>query len=112
MKTDADGSSTGIYQGHGPDHGGTGAAERILRGLGVSAGIAVGPAFVIESRNFQVPEFRIPPDQVADERARFHEAAAKARRQILKLKGKATVLPETAAQDIGFLLDAHLAMLG
>ena len=33
--------------------------ERMLRGLGVSSGIAVGPAYVVESGNFQVPEYEI-----------------------------------------------------
>jgi phosphotransferase system enzyme I (PtsI) len=87
-------------------------AERVLRGLGVSPGIAIGTAYVVESRTFQIPEYEITAEQVAEERARFHEAAARARRQILKLKGKASVLPESAAEDVGFLLDAHLAMLG
>ena len=38
-------------------------------------------------------------------------AAVKACRQIHKLKDKASLLPESAAEDVGFLLDAHLAML-
>jgi phosphotransferase system enzyme I (PtsI) len=29
--------------------------ERMLRGLGVSPGIAVGPAYVVETGNLQVP---------------------------------------------------------
>lgn len=83
----------------------------MLRGLGVSAGIAVGPAYVVETGNFQVPEYAIAEDQVEAERVRFVNAAAKACRQIHKLKDKASLLPESAAEDVGFLLDAHLAML-
>ncbi|HYD32339.1 MAG TPA: phosphoenolpyruvate--protein phosphotransferase [Azospirillaceae bacterium] len=85
--------------------------ERALRGLGVSAGIAIGPAHVIESGAIQVPEFTLDPAQVDGEVERFHDAVAKARRQMRKLKTKAALLPESAAEDIGFLLDAHLAML-
>src|SRR3954470_3935342 len=90
---------------------GLSAPERMLRGLGVSPGIAVGPAYVVETGNFQVPEYEIAPDQVEVERQRFVDAAAKACRQIHKLKDKAALMPESAAEDVGFLLDAHLAML-
>ena len=36
---------------------------------------------------------------------------AKSLRQIRKLKSKAAALPESAAEDLDFLLDAHLAIL-
>ena len=67
----------------------------MLRGLGVSSGIAVGPAYVVETGNFQVPEYEIAEDQVEAERQRFANAAAKACRQIHKLKDKASLLPES-----------------
>ncbi len=87
------------------------ATERILKGFAVSAGIAVGPAHVVETGATPVPEYALAVADVEAERARFAEAVAKARRQIRKLKGKAGTLPETAAEDVGFLLDAHLAMV-
>jgi phosphoenolpyruvate-protein phosphotransferase (PTS system enzyme I) len=114
MKTDADrpGSSTGNETIRGTlSSSGSPTKERVLRGLGVSAGIAVGPAYVVETGAIQVPEYVLLPDAVEAERTRFHEAAAKARRQLRKLKDKASGLPGSAAEDIGFLLDAHLAML-
>ena len=91
--------------------GGASAGMRALRGLGVSPGIAVGPAHIVESGAVRVPEYPIAPDAVEAEVARFAEAASKARRQIRKLKSKALVLPESASEEIGILLDAHLAML-
>jgi phosphotransferase system enzyme I (PtsI) len=94
-----------------PAHQGSPMPERMLRGLGVSSGIAVGPAYVVETGNLQVPEYTIASDQVEAERQRFADAALKACRQIRKLKEKASLLPESAAEDVGFLLDAHLAML-
>ncbi len=114
MKTDADrpGSSTGNETLRDTlSSSGSPTKERVLRGLGVSAGIAVGPAYVVETGAIQVPEYVLLPDAVEAERTRFHEAAAKARRQLRKLKDKASGLPGSAAEDIGFLLDAHLAML-
>ncbi len=85
--------------------------ELILSGLGVSGGIAIGPTYVVETGAAQVPEYRIAPEAIDAERRRFSDSVAKARRQIKSLKTKALVLPEAASEEIGFLLDAHLAML-
>ncbi len=86
-------------------------AERVSRGVGVSKGLGIGPAYVIEGGTVQVPEYRIAPDHIEAELARFDDAAAEARRQITALKAKATTLPDAASEEVGFLLDAHLAML-
>ncbi len=83
-----------------------------LGGLGVSAGIAIGPAHLVDSGAVQAPEYRIPRGQIPTELARLDAAVGAARRQLFKLKDKARHLPETAAEEIGFLLDAHLSMLG
>ncbi len=88
------------------------AAARRVGGLGVSPGIAIGPAHVVETGFEQVPEYVVIPDELASERKRFEVAVAKSLRQIRKLKSKAAVLPESAAEDLDFLLDAHLAILG
>ena len=83
----------------------------MLSGLAVSAGVAIGPAHLVESGFEQVPEYRLEEADLAGERERFAEALAKSRRQIKKLKAKAQALPEQAAEDIGYLLDAHAAIL-
>ncbi len=85
--------------------------ELRFSGLGVSSGIAIGPAYVIETGATQVPEYQVAADAVDAECQRFADAAAKARRQIKKLKAKALLLPEAAAEEVGFLLDAHMAMV-
>ncbi len=86
-------------------------SELVFEGLGVSPGIAVGPAHVVEGGSVHVPEYRIEPEQIEAERARFSAAVNKAQKQLVKLKAKSTNLPGTAAEEIGFLLDAHLQML-
>ncbi len=101
MKSDAK------HEGPGAAHG----PNRSLRGLGVSSGVAIGPAHVVESGSVTIPEYSLPADAVEGEVTRFNEAATKARRQIKKLKSKALVLPDSASEEIGFLLDAHLSML-
>jgi phosphoenolpyruvate-protein phosphotransferase (PTS system enzyme I) len=85
--------------------------ERVLHGLGVSAGIGIGAAFVSDDGEIAVPEYRVAADKVAPERERFAAAVAVSLRQLRKLKGKSAALPDSAAEEVGYLLDAHIAML-
>ena len=88
-----------------------GANERVFTGHGVSPGIAIGPAHVLELGLVDIPEYAVAADQVADERERFARAVAKSREQIKKLRTKSTSLPGSAAEEIGYLLEAHMQML-
>ncbi|HEX6841727.1 MAG TPA: phosphoenolpyruvate--protein phosphotransferase [Stellaceae bacterium] len=88
-----------------------GKSERVLHGLGVSPGIALGPAFVSDDGEIAVPDYRVAADQVEAECARFAAAVAASLKQLRKLKGKSTTLPDSAAEEMGYLLDAHIAML-
>lgn len=85
--------------------------ETILDGLGVSPGVAIGPAHLHESGEIQVPEYSLKPDEVEAELERFRASVDKSLRQIAKLKAKGEALPEAVAEEIGFLLDAHTQML-
>jgi phosphotransferase system enzyme I (PtsI) len=87
------------------------AHEQILSGIGVSPGIAIGPAYIGERGDLPVGESRISEGGVEPERTRFAEAVAASVKQLRKLKSRATALPGSAADEIGFVLDAHLAML-
>jgi phosphoenolpyruvate-protein phosphotransferase (PTS system enzyme I) len=87
------------------------AEERSFHGLAVSPGIAIGPAHVSDHFDQAVPEYEIAAEQVDDERARFAEALAVSVKQLRKLKTKAQNLPDAAAEEMGYLLDAHLSML-
>jgi phosphotransferase system enzyme I (PtsI) len=78
-----------------------------LKGIGVSSGIAVGPALVAIQRT-QVIRFPIAPDRVARElsaldraRARSHEQLVQIRERIAQLKGS----------DLAAIFDAQLMML-
>ncbi len=86
-------------------------AEQVFDGLGVSIGIAIGPAYVRESGTITVPEWRVPMAEVDQELARFAKAVKAARSQVKKLKGKATDLPPVAKEELGYLLDAYMQML-
>ena len=85
--------------------------ERVLKGLGVSAGIVAGLAHVVESGFEQVPEYVVIPSEIDAERQRFADAVAKSLRQLRKLKAKTQALPQPAAEEIDYLLEAHYAIL-
>lgn len=85
--------------------------ELLLEGLGVAPGVAIGPAYVRESGDLQVPEYLIPANRVKGEKVRLGEAIAKALRQVGKLKTKALSNHGLAAEELGYLLEAHLQML-
>jgi phosphotransferase system enzyme I (PtsI) len=86
-------------------------SEQRLTGIGVSPGIAIGAAYIGDRGELPVSESRIAKSAVENERARFAEAVSVSIKQLRKLKTRATALPGSAAEEIGFLLDAHLAML-
>ena len=78
-----------------------------LKGIGVSSGLAVGPALVAIQRT-QVIRFPIAPDRVARElsvleraRSRSHDQLQQIRRRIAELKGS----------DLASIFDAQLLML-
>lgn len=82
-----------------------------LHGLGVSRGIAIGPAHVAESGSLDVPNYRIADDGIEAEIERFTAAVSYAQKQIDKLRTQAEKLPGSAAEELGYLLQAHGQML-
>ena len=89
----------------------SGGAEQRLSGLAVSSGIAIGPAHIVEGGDLPVAENHVPQGEVEAERRRFDEAVAVSLKQLRKVKAKAAGLPGSAAEEVGYLLDAHVAML-
>jgi phosphotransferase system enzyme I (PtsI) len=91
--------------------GDTGIGEQSLSGIGVSPGIAIGTVYIGDHGQLPVSEIALAEGAVEAERARFADAIALSVRQMRKLKARAGTLPGSAAEEIGYLLDAHLAML-
>ncbi|RMF10542.1 MAG: phosphoenolpyruvate--protein phosphotransferase [Alphaproteobacteria bacterium] len=85
--------------------------ERILGGVGVSPGVAIGTVYVVDRRMGRVPEYMITAEDVAAERDRLGDAVAGAREQLRQLREQAGRLSGEAAEEFGYLLDAHLHML-
>jgi phosphotransferase system enzyme I (PtsI) len=85
--------------------------ERVLTGLGVSPGLAVGEAHLSHMATVAVPEYAIDPSDIPAEIQRFEAAVAAGRHQLEKLKDKSLTLHGPAGEEVGYLLDAHIAML-
>lgn len=86
----------------------TEAAEKRIQGIGVSPGIVRAPAY-LRTTDFEEPESRdIPPEGLAAEKARFHEALTRTREQISFLQAQ---IESTAGPDHASIFDAHLLVL-
>jgi phosphoenolpyruvate-protein phosphotransferase len=87
-------------------------AERRFTGLAVGAGIAVGPAYLIEDRTPVLEHHPIPADAVEAELARLDDAVTKSRRQLGKLRAQLAMLPAEGQAELEPLIDAYLQMIG
>lgn len=85
--------------------------EIVIEAAGVAPGIAIGDAFVSDADTLHVPEYLLAEGRLDDEIARLNKAIDKSRRQIKALQRKSRSLPHGAADEISFILEAHLAML-
>ena len=83
-------------------------SERLLKGIGVSPGIAIGPARVVRSTMPEVPAHVVPRSQVSKEVRRLRAAVSDVRRHLLELKGKAE---DRAGVDEARIFDAQILML-
>jgi phosphotransferase system enzyme I (PtsI) len=79
-----------------------------LLGVGVSPGIAVGPALVLEREAVPVFRLRLSPDQVEAEVERLTRAVAASRTQLQAIKDR---LSREAEVPHAYIFDAHLLML-
>ena len=86
-------------------------AEQVFTGHGVSAGIAIGPAHVMDSGLINVAEFRIAKNKIAAECARFSDAVEYSRDQVRNLQAKTRAASSVVASELEYLLEAHLQML-
>ena len=86
-------------------------ASQIIRGIGVSPGIAIGPAYVVEPALGNVPEYHIARSNIDREITRFRTALTAAQSQIGKLRRRAKELPRDAGDDLLLLLEAHAGMI-
>ncbi|HYN21968.1 MAG TPA: phosphoenolpyruvate--protein phosphotransferase [Thermoanaerobaculia bacterium] len=84
------------------------AEMQVLRGMGVSGGIAVGRAVCIETRGPDVFRLPIPEEQVEEEVSRLYEGARHARTELQRTRDKAS---EDLGNDLAAIFDAHVLLL-
>ncbi len=82
-------------------------APRVLTGLGVAPGYAIGRAHLVERRQIRTPRYHLSPEQVDAEVARFDAAVDESEAQIKALKSRL----QTAGEEHYLILDAHQLML-
>lgn len=79
-----------------------------MHGVGVSSGIAIGHAHLISHALLEVVHFKIKPEAVADEMARFDSAIELVKQDLIQLKDQ---LPANAPAELSAFINTHLAML-
>jgi len=78
------------------------------KGIGVSPGIAISTAIVLDAEDLVVPRRVVPADQVEAEIARFDEAV---RRSLDELAALRATLTEKYSRDVGAILGFHISIL-
>lgn len=79
-----------------------------LHGTGVSGGIAIGKAHVLQREQPEVPRYTITQDQIKPEIARFARALEAARARLQDIRAR---IPTNAPREAASFLDTHLLIL-
>lgn len=87
-------------------------AEARFTGIGLYAGIAVGPVAFADEAPATVDSRRLEPSEMEAEFVRLDEAVDRSLRQLEKLKSRLALLSEDSQAEIAPLLDAYRQMLG
>ena len=82
--------------------------EIVLKGIGVSPGVVVGPAFLLTSEDVRATERDITPDEAPREIARFEAALIATRRQLHEIQQK---VERALDQSKASIFDAHLLVV-
>ncbi len=77
-------------------------------GIGVSRGIAIGKAHILMRGDFEVAEYHIEEETLAEEVSRFRNALEIARIQLREVRNR---IPSGTKADIVEFINAHLLML-
>lgn len=80
----------------------------VVQGIGVSAGVATGPVFLLTTEEDRVVERSIGEEEIAREIARFEEALIATRRQLHEIQRQVS---EAIGQESASIFDAHLLVV-
>ncbi|MBP1729812.1 MAG: phosphoenolpyruvate--protein phosphotransferase [Deltaproteobacteria bacterium] len=79
-----------------------------LHGLGVSSGIAIGKAYLVERGRIHVEKHAVKDEQVEREISRFRHAIKNAHAQLSAIK---ETIPDDDVRRHAFIIDAHILMI-
>jgi phosphotransferase system enzyme I (PtsI) len=79
-----------------------------LHGIGVSPGIAIGPAHLVSHATLEVAHYVIAPEQIGAEQARLSAALASTRAELAEVRD---ALPASAAPEFAAFVDVHQMIL-
>ena len=80
----------------------------MLKGIGVSPGVAIGKAFLLGGERLSIPKRNISKEDVAEELARFERALAQITEEIIQVRKK---VAREIDEEHAHILDAHLLVL-
>ncbi len=87
------------------------ASGSLSYGQGISAGIAIGKAYVFDRGQARVAKYRLAEEGIEAELARFAEAVALSKEQLADVDRRAKNLSGAAEEEFYLLLQAHAQML-
>ncbi|MBI2779003.1 MAG: phosphoenolpyruvate--protein phosphotransferase [Gammaproteobacteria bacterium] len=79
-----------------------------LTGVGVSRGIAIGNAYLLQPESPEITEYALPKHLIAEEVARFKAALDTARQQLSAIRKQ---IPRGTPADIAAFIETHVLML-
>jgi phosphoenolpyruvate-protein phosphotransferase (PTS system enzyme I) len=82
--------------------------DRMLKGKGVSSGIAIGKVHLLERGRIQVSKHSLKEEQIERETAKFYQAMKKAVEELNLIKQS---IPDDEIRQHAFIIDAHVLML-
>src|SRR4051812_16370755 len=80
----------------------------IKKGIGVSPGVVISTAVVLDAEDMVIPKRPVEPDQVAGEVQRLQDAIVSALDDLTKLRDQ---VASQHGKEIGGIFDVHMALL-
>ena len=80
----------------------------IKKGIGVSPGVVISTAVVLDAEDLLIPERHVPPGRTTDEITRFHKAIEVSIAEILVLRQS---ISQQAGNEIAAIFDVHVGIL-
>ncbi len=80
----------------------------IRKGIGVSPGVAIAQAFVLDAEELHIPQRRVRPEAIAEELQRLADALARSQEELISLRDRTA---QRLGTELAAIFDFHLALL-